>query len=278
MPFEAHSIRVELHQQGGLVGRWVVTKRPGDNRTTNVRARGIAQVLRHEHPAAPFEQGAFFFREVRRILEVAQVGFPQMGQHAFGGMDALCEPRHFARLADASFDERQVVVVVQGPNAQGDPELAVVAHGASMHPHRLRQESHDPFFHGGFAVAPSDGKHGAVEAVALRPCHALHDKQYVVGDKDVRIGRPRGVGMDRLADHKTTHAPAVGLEKVVVTVVPWAPKGEKHGAFRLVKGARVGRQGRDGPAVRTSERALQGWDALPSKITPCVNGPTLSGH
>ena len=187
LPFEAHSIRVEFHQQGGLVGRRVVTKRPGDNRTTNVRARGIAQVLRHEHPAAPFEQGAFFFREMRRILEVAQVGFPQVGQHAFGGMDALCEPRHFARLADASFDERQVVVVVQGPNAQGDPELAVVAHGASMHPHRLRQESHDPFFHGGFAVAPSDGKHGAVEAARPRPCHALREaiRRF---DKDVELG------------------------------------------------------------------------------------------
>ena len=156
---------------------------PGHDRAAEVRFASAFQKRRHEHPCAALKQRALFLREVVGVLKIPEMRLSQMGQHAFGGGHARFQTGHVAWMAQSCLDQGDVVVGVEGPHAQRNAELAVVAEGAAMDGNPLGEEGSDPFFDGGFSVAPRHPQHGPLERVTLGARHGLHGLQHV-GDHE----------------------------------------------------------------------------------------------
>ena len=204
-------VHAELHLRGFTFPRQLETTRmfrggglevglgclpieaPCHSRTVQKVLHRRPQGGRHEDVATTAEQATFFLCEVTCVFEIAEMGFPKVGEHPFCGGDAALKFGHLLGQADARFDQGEVVVRAQGPKACGHPQLAVVAERASVQGHGGRQQLGDPFFHCGLAVAPGQRHHRPVEFGALRQGHALHEIKHVVDHHHVAVGRPCGV-------------------------------------------------------------------------------------
>ena len=250
---------------------------PGHGRTRQNILDLRQQGGRHEHAATTAEQGAFFSGQVTCVVEIAEMGFPKVGEHPFCGGDAALKFGHLLRQADARLDQGEVVVRAQGPKACGHPQLAVVAEGAAVQGHGGRQQLGDPFFHRGFAVAPGQGHHRAVEFGALRQGHDLHEVKHVVDHNHVAVGRPCGVTWGQLVHHKPPDALGVGGLEVVVPVVPGPAQGEEHGAVWGLNPPGVRGQFEDGAGVGAMEVARRSG-MVGRKEAPSLRGPTGSDH
>ena len=214
------------------------------------------------------------------IVKVAQVGFTQVGQHTFRWVDAIAEAGHFSRMADARFDHGQVVVVVQRPNAQRHPQLAVVAQRTSVHSEVVWQQGCDPFFDGCFPVASSNGQDWAREGVALGAGMGLQGEEHVGDHEHIAVFRPR-ISLTRRAPHNPMANPCVvGVLKKVVSVVPRTHQGKEDGFGRTAQGSRVGAQMPDKPVVGPAKCnvASVGCRVRLAPGAPSLNRPPAAGH
>ena len=205
------------------------------------------------------------------------MGFPKVGEHPFCGGDAALKFGHLLRQADARLDQGEVVVRAQGPKACGHPQLAVVAEWAAVQGHGGRQQLGDPLFHRGFAVAPGQGHHRAIEFGTLRQGHALQEVKHVVDHHHIAVGRPCGVTWGQVVHHKPPDTLCVGGLEVVVSVVPGSAQGEEHGAIWGLNPPGVRGQFEDGAGVGAMEVARRSG-MVGRKEAPSLRGPTGSDH
>ena len=124
------------------------------------------------------------------VLEVSQMGIPQMGQDSFCGLDAISQMGHFSGLADPCFHQRKVMVSIQRPKTQGHTELAVVAQRTSVDRQVRRKDLRQPFFCDGLPIASCDGQDRPFELEALVLRHGLHHGQHVGDHHHVGGGTP----------------------------------------------------------------------------------------
>ena len=117
-------------------------------------------------------------------------------------------------------------MVVQGAKTHWDAKLAVVAEWAAVHRGRFRQQASNPFFDRGFPIASRNGQNGAEEGTPLMPGHFLHRQQHITHNQDIGLLDP--ILFNVALDDKPAHPCLKRFECVVVPIVPWPSKREKH--------------------------------------------------
>ena len=208
------------------------------------------------------------------------MGLAQVGEHPNGGQNARLESLHFARFADAGFNHRHIVMCFDGPHAQRHPQLAVVAQWASVDGTMLREQTSQPLFDRGFAVASRDRNDRPLKRSSFGTRHALQCEQDIRHHQHVAAFVPRVSRFWRFTHHKTPHPFRVRCAEKVMAVVPRAPDGKKHRRTWVNQGSRV-RAGMEHHPVAWAgmrTRSPLGGGMLLGPISPSGDCPPPSGH
>ncbi len=150
------------------------------------------------------------------VREIACVRRTYVGEDADVGTDDGAQRVHFARLADARFEQRQRMLRRQFPHAQGHAQAAVPRSRAAHDPFLVMEHLEEPLLHHRLAIAAGDADHAGVVVPAVPRGHAVQGVPGIVHVDRIAPGRHRGTGAhEEMAHPALVHGLQVGMAIVV---------------------------------------------------------------
>ena len=176
----------------------------------------------------------FFVHRSKALIVLAA----DVGNHAYGGANHGLQIVHFSGGGDAGFNNGKRGVVVDVPQRERHTDLRIVAPRRAHDFVVVGEQMIEPLFHGGLAATAGDGYHGNVKSAAMIGSQALQCLHHIVHLQIIGIGG-KSVGMFH---HEVSHAEAMKMTHIAVSVVVLCLNGEKQCLFGIGERTRVGEQ------------------------------------
>ena len=164
-------------------------------------------------------------------LEIALMGFTDVGEYGYRGLDNVAQSKHLARLTDAGLEHAYFRLLVHEPHGKGHTYLRIVAPGRTGDTHLRRKELIEPLFHHRLAIGAGDAYNGNVKLITMTFGQALQRFKRVHHPQKVGIRIIRSTVCRHFRHHKVLHAPPIKFRNVVVSVIAFGFEGEKKCFF-----------------------------------------------
>ena len=229
----------------------------------------------------PLNKAHFSSAKCRGPSKLPRWAWPKWVSTPRSGTNARLKPLHFARFADAGFNHRHIVMCFDGPHAQRHPQLAVVAQRASVDGTMVREQTRQPLFDRGFAVASRDRNDRPLKRILLARamrCNASKTSG-TTNTSEPSFQESPGFG-DSLTTNRRTPFACAGRLQNVMAVVPGTTHSKKDRRTWVNQGSGV-RAGMEHDPVAWAgmrTRSPLGGGMLLGPISPSGDCPPPSGH